>query len=161
LVEELRRGGIDVALVSAVDDPAGVETTELAVEELYLMGTTKRLRREAATELADLSDASFVDFPSGWGVRTVVDHAFTTAGVDRRVTIEVADVSAFIGLLQAGLGIALAPRSLLPRDHGLQTRRLARPISWRVVMGLPANRPLRAAAGAFSELVLDASGTRG
>jgi len=70
-----------------------------------------------------------------------------------RVTIEIADVSALVPLLQAGLGIALLPHSLLPRDQRLQTRRLATPLSWRVVIASWSNRPVRSAARAFAELV--------
>jgi DNA-binding transcriptional LysR family regulator len=85
-----------------------------------------------------------------------VDHAFATAGVNRRVAIEVADVSTCLQLLRAGLGVSLLGRSLLSGDHGLQTRRLASALTWRVVMALPSNRPPRAAADAFAKLVAKA-----
>jgi DNA-binding transcriptional LysR family regulator len=85
-----------------------------------------------------------------------VDHAFAAAGVDRRVGIEVADVSTCLQLLRARLGVSLLGRSLLRGDHGLQTRRLASPPNWRVVMAVPSNRPPRAAAEAFVELVTKA-----
>jgi DNA-binding transcriptional LysR family regulator len=157
LLAELKRGGIDIALVAAADEPAGATTTELAVEELHVVGTADLLpRRRSRLRLSDLSAAGFVDFPSGWGVRTVVDQAFAAAGATRHVAIEVADVATYVALLQAGLGIALTPASLLPPDHGLQTRRLAEPVTWRVVMALPSNRPVRAAAGAFAESVRSA-----
>jgi hypothetical protein len=35
---------------------------------------------------------SFIDGPRGYGNRTVVDDAFTAAGLDRTITLEVADV---------------------------------------------------------------------
>jgi DNA-binding transcriptional LysR family regulator len=157
LVDELKRGGIDIAFASVMDDPVGVTTTELGVEELYLVGVKELLPpARARMDLSDLADSRFVDFPRGWGVRAVVDNAFAAAGTDRRVTIEVADVNTLIALLHAGLGVALAPPSLFPRDHGLAIRRLTAPITWRAVMALPKATPIRAAAGAFAELVLDA-----
>jgi DNA-binding transcriptional LysR family regulator len=85
-----------------------------------------------------------------------VDHAFAAAALNRRVAIEVADVSTCLQLLRAGLGVALLGRSLLQGDDGLQTRRLASPPTWRVVMAVPSNRPPRAAADAFAELVTKA-----
>lgn len=157
LVEELRAGGADIAFVSVMEDPVGVSTTELGVEDLHLVGTAPLLPpRGARVELSGLADARFVDFPAGWGVRAAVDHAFAAAGVTRRVTIEVADVATCLALLRAGLGVALLPQSLLSDDHALRTRRLASPLSWRVVMALPSNRPRRAAAQAFADLVMDA-----
>jgi DNA-binding transcriptional LysR family regulator len=154
LVQELKRGGTDIAFVSLMEDPVGVSATELAVEELHLVGTPELLpRRRGRVELNGLSDVSFVDFPTGWGVRTAVDQAFAAARVPRRVSVEVADVGTLLQLLRAGLGVALLPRSLLGNDDALQVRRLASPMTWRVVMALPAGRPIRAAANAFAELV--------
>jgi DNA-binding transcriptional LysR family regulator len=157
LVAELKGGGIDVAFVSVMENPVGVSTTELGVEDLHLVGTAELLPpRRARVELSELAEATFVDFPAGWGVRAAVDHAFAAASVNRRVTIEVADVGTCLQLLRAGLGVALLPRSLLQGDDGLQTRRLASPLTWRVVMAVPSNRPRRAAAHAFAELCTDA-----
>jgi DNA-binding transcriptional LysR family regulator len=157
LVEQLRRGDIDIAFVSAMEDPVGVSTTELGVEDLHLVGTAELLPpRRPRTDLSALAEATFVDFPAGWGVRAAVDHAFAAAGVNRRVTIEVADVGTCLQLLRAGLGVALLPRSLLQADDPLQTRRLTSRLTWRVVMALPSNQPTRAAAHAFAELATTA-----
>jgi DNA-binding transcriptional LysR family regulator len=156
LVQELKRGGTDIAFVSLMEDPVGVSATQLAVEELHLVGTPELLpRRRGRVELNGLSDVTFVDFPTGWGVRTAVDQAFAAAGVTRRVPIEVADVGTLLQLVRAGLGVALLPRSLLGNDDALQVRRLASPMTWRVVMALPDGRPIRAAANAFAELVTE------
>ncbi|MGB9185411.1 MAG: LysR family transcriptional regulator [Solirubrobacteraceae bacterium] len=157
LVEDLKHGDVDVAFVSVMQDPSGVSATELGVEDLYVVGTSQLLPpRRAMIELSVLADATFVDFPTGWGIRAAVDHAFAAADVRRRVTIEVADVSACLQLIGAGLGIALLPRSLLTDDDRLQTRRLASRLTWRVIMAEPSNRPIRAAAHAFTELVATA-----
>jgi DNA-binding transcriptional LysR family regulator len=154
LVDELKRGGLDIAFVSLVDTPAGVTTTELGVEDLHLVGRPELLpARRTRIELSDLANATFVDFPAGWGVRVAVDRAFAAAGVSRRVKIEVADVNTSLGLLGAGLGVALLPPSLLQGANGLQTRRLASPFSWRVVMAVLREQPTRATARAFMDLV--------
>jgi DNA-binding transcriptional LysR family regulator len=154
IVGELKRGGIDIAFVSLAEDPPGVSTTQLAVEELRVVGIPTLLpRRRGSLELKELADLSFVDFPPGWGVRATADQAFAGAGLTRHVPVEVADVGTLLQLLRAGLGVALLPRSLLDSDEGLQVRRLAAPMSWRVVMAVPDGRPVRAAAKAFAELV--------
>jgi DNA-binding transcriptional LysR family regulator len=64
LVEQLRRGDIDIAFVSATEDPVGVSTTELGVEDLHLVGTAELLPpRRPRIDLSALSEATFVDFP--------------------------------------------------------------------------------------------------
>ena len=157
LLAELKHGGIDIAFVSVMEDPVGVSTDELGVEDLHLFGTPELLpARRARVQLRTLADATFIDFPAGWGIRAAVDQAFAAAGIDRRPTIEVADVGACLQLLRAGLGVALLPQSLLDGDDRLQSRRLASRLTWRVVMALPSNRPPRAAAHAFAELVTTA-----
>src|ERR1700676_1409194 len=97
LVQELKRGGTDIAFVSLMEDPVGVSATQLAIEELHLVGTPELLPPgRGRVELNELSEHSFVDFPTGWGVRTAVDQAFAAAGVTRRVPVEVADVGTLL-----------------------------------------------------------------
>jgi DNA-binding transcriptional LysR family regulator len=161
LVQELKRGGSDIAFVSLTEDPVGLSVTQLAVEELYLVGTPELVPpRRARVQLDGLSEVPFVDFPTGWGVRTTVDLAFAAAGITRRVPVEVADVGTLLQLVRAGLGLALLPRSLLGNDDELEVRRLASPMTWRVVMALPDGRPIRATASAFAELVTEPGGSR-
>ncbi|MCW2970467.1 MAG: LysR family transcriptional regulator [Solirubrobacterales bacterium] len=161
LVQELKRGGTDIAFVSLTEDPVGLSVTQLAVEELYLVGTPELVPpRRTRVQLDGLSEVPFVDFPTGWGVRTTVDLAFAAAGLTRRVPVEVADVGTLLQLVRAGLGLALLPRSLLGNDDELEVRRLASPMTWRVVMALPHGRPIRATASAFAELVTEPGGSR-
>ena len=162
MLDELKRGEVDIVFASVMDEPPGVTTTELGVENLCVVGAKELLApRRARVELSELTGSSFVDFPSGWGVRTVVDRAFAAAGLKREVTIEVGDVGTFVALVQEGLGVAIAPLSILPRGHPLEVRRLASAVKWRVVMGRASNRPMRAAANAFATLVLEREDVRG
>jgi hypothetical protein len=48
---------------------------------------------------------SFIDGPRGNGNRTVVDDAFTAAGLDRTIALEVADVAPTATYIRNGLGI--------------------------------------------------------
>jgi DNA-binding transcriptional LysR family regulator len=158
LVEELRRATLDIAFAAVTEDPPGLTIRELAVEELFLAGLEELLPPgDGPVSFAELADATLVDLPTGWGVRTVVDQAFAAAGVSRRVTIEVAELNTHLQMLEAGLGVALVPRSVLPRQHRLGLRRLASPLTWRIVLALPGDRPIRAAAKAFADLVLGTS----
>ncbi len=121
--------------------------------------TTKPAGRRSVP-LEALVDATFVDFPTGWGVRTVVDRAFLAAGLDRRVTIEVADVTTCVELVRAGLGIAVLPPSVLPSgDPELLQRPLSPRITWHVVMATQSSRA-NAAANALVQLVTEGSPQR-
>jgi DNA-binding transcriptional LysR family regulator len=160
LVDELRQGESDIAFVSLPDDPPSVVATPLGVEELVLVGRPGRLLSGRGSVTLDaIAAADFVDFPSGWGVRTIIDRAFTAADLRRDVTIEVADVATLIRLVRAGLGVAVLPRSLLPNgDPAIRTRSLMPALSWRAVMAVPADRPVSGAARALAELVSQHAG---
>jgi DNA-binding transcriptional LysR family regulator len=155
LIEELRRGGLDIAFIALLDPPSAVNAIPLGSEELVLVAAPDQAppgRRPITLDA--LVDARFVDFPTGWGVRTVVDRAFAAAGLERRVTMEVADVVTCLQLLQAGLGIALLPPSLLRLGDPLLTQRaVSPPLAWRVGVATPAGQAASAAATAFAELV--------
>lgn len=159
LVEELRQGGLDIAFIALTDRPAGVNAIPLGSENLVVVSSPDRAPsgRRRTVSLATLVDATFVDFPTGWGVRTVVDRAFAAAGVHRRVTMEIADVATCLQLIQAGLGIAVIPPSILPSgDTGLLQRPVSPPITWHVVMATSASGA-NAATHALAELVTSAS----
>jgi len=155
LVEELRHGGLDIAFLALEDRPAGVKTIPLGSEDLVLVasGDPAPSGRRRAVSLDALRDAAFVDFPVGWGVRTVVDRAFAAAGLNRRVTIEIGDVATALQLIRAGLGIAIVPPSLVPQgDTSLLQRPISPPITWHVVMAT-SSTAISAAARALAELV--------
>jgi DNA-binding transcriptional LysR family regulator len=154
LLEDLRQGALDIAFVALPDNPAGMNLRQLGSEDLVLVGTPEQMPRgRGPVALAALTTATFVDFPTGWGVRTVVDRAFAGAGLDRRVTVEIADVGTCVQLLRAGFGVALFPPSLIPPDEQLLLRRAVTPrVTWHVAMVTPSGRT-NAAAVALADLV--------
>ena len=104
--------------------------------------------------LRELADESFVDFPTGWSVRTLVDRAFAALDLHRQVTIEVADVPACKQLIREGLGVALLPESIIAADSaGLQTRDVVPSVSWEVSMIVRDGVDPSPATSAFMELV--------
>lgn len=65
--------------------------------------------------LAQLADASFVDFVPGQGTRRLVDRGFAEADVQRRVAFEVGDLETLMHLVGQGLGVSLLPADLATR----------------------------------------------
>jgi DNA-binding transcriptional LysR family regulator len=157
LLTELRQGTLDAAFVALIDPPTGMTTIPLGSENLVLVGPPDKMPSgQRAVRLDALSDASFIDFPAGWGVRIVVDRAFGAVGVERRVTMEIADVATCLQLVGAGLGVALFPPSMVPADDPrIRVRPTSPNITWHVVMATPAGRT-SAAIDALTALVHEA-----
>jgi DNA-binding transcriptional LysR family regulator len=155
VLDELRQGIIDIAFAGLIDVPAGVTATRLSSEDLILVAAPDLAPPgRGPIRLDTLTSADFIDFPPGWGVRTVVDRSFATAGLDRRVTIEAADISTLLQLVRADLGIALLPPSLLGKDDRDLKRRTVKPaITWHIVMAMTSEPSRNAAAKALADMV--------
>jgi DNA-binding transcriptional LysR family regulator len=158
LLAELRQGALDAAFIALIDPPSGMKTIPLGSESLVLVAAPENEPSgRKAIRLEALSKASFVDFPTGWGVRTVVDRAFAAAGVARRISMEIADVATCLQLIRAGLGVGLFPPSMLPDDDPqIRVRPTSPRITWDVVMATQAGRT-NAATDALATLVTEAS----
>jgi DNA-binding transcriptional LysR family regulator len=106
--------------------------------------------------LAELAGMSFIDGPRGYGNRTVVDDAFTAAGLDRTIALEVADVASTATYIRNGLGIGFLSESILEStgETGLTTLRIADvDLQWRLHVAALAIRPPSAAATALLSLI--------
>ena len=121
LTEALTDGSLDLAIVSVPGRaPVGVHIRQLLTVPLELVVPAgHRLARLEQRRIADLADEPFVDFPIGYGNRTVVDRAFAAAGVDRHVAVEVIDIGTGAGFVRHGLGVAILPRFAVREDLGL------------------------------------------
>jgi DNA-binding transcriptional LysR family regulator len=119
---------VDIALSVETSGPSdssnGLVTTPLVSEELVL-ATAPGGSRSAPGDLAGLS---LVDFPIGWAIRDVVDRAFA----DRRVSLEVDDLTAAGGLVRAGLAACVLPASAAARFPEVTVRRFAAPPLWQL-----------------------------
>jgi len=167
LLSELASGALDLALVAVADRPKGLRVMPLASERLLLTtsqrdssvrpalaGARKSVHIHKPIDLHELAGESFVDFPPGWIVRTLVDRAFAALDLHRHVSIEVADVSACKQLIREGLGVALLPESIIAADSaGLQTRDVVPAISWEVSLVVRDGVDLSPATSAFIELI--------
>jgi DNA-binding transcriptional LysR family regulator len=154
LVDELRKGSLDMAFVALADADPSIEVVPLAREGLLMAGNADLMPAgRGAVALEALADSSFVDFPPGWGIRTAVDRAFAAAGVARRVTMEIADLNTYLRLIGAGLGIGLVAPSFSGQQPKLRTRPTRPAVSWHVVMATPAGRTPSFAARALAEMV--------
>lgn len=140
LLERVREGALDVAILPLVEPQAGVETITIAREPLVLVCTPHHpLAGRKAVTLGELAEQSFVDFEKGWAARQLIDRAFEGAGIARHIAFEVGDLETMLALVQRGLGIALVPRAVARRP-ALAMVALSDPqIQWELVAAYPAS----------------------
>ena len=140
LLDRIKEGALDVAVLPLVESQAGVNTVTIAREPLALVCAPRSpLAGRRTVGLADLADQSFVDFEKGWAARQLIDRAFEVAGISRLTAFEVGDLETMLALVQRGLGVALVPRAVARRPS-LAMVTLADPeIFWELVAAYPAS----------------------
>lgn len=155
---------LDLAFVAvAAGTPAPVRVTALATAPMDLVVRADHpLAGTGPVALAALDGLDFIDSPAGYGNRTITDRAFAAAGVDRRVTVEVADIGTAAAYVRHGLGVALLPRSEVAPSPDLVRRPVAGPggpgaapgpLLWPLSLATPRDRRPSAAAAALARLV--------
>jgi DNA-binding transcriptional LysR family regulator len=156
LTEALARGELDAALVA--NDGAGIPgmrlTRLLTVPIVALLPVDHRLADRPAISLADLADEEFIDFPTGFGNRRIVDDAFERLGLERQVVVEVTDVTDAAAYVRRGLGVSLVPSIAARPDDGVRLVAVHRPsLPWVLSVGISATRTPSAATRALLDLI--------
>jgi DNA-binding transcriptional LysR family regulator len=112
LAEEVAAGRLDLAFaVRTQADTDQLRSVPLTSEPMTVLCHPSHPLAQGGPVLAeDLGGEAFVDFHPDWGPRRTTDAAFTVAGVQRTVPLEVSDVHSLLELVHEGLGIAVVPR---------------------------------------------------
>src|SRR6478735_4100700 len=111
LVDDVRRSRVDVAFCGlALEDLTGVHVQVLRRQAfVVLLPTGHALSAHASVRFDQLLDDDFVEMPVGFGNRKVVDDWLRAAGMRRRVTLEVPDLSTVPAYVAAGGGVVVVP----------------------------------------------------
>ena len=111
LVDDVRRARVDVAFCGlAVGDLVGVHARLLRRQPFVAaLPSDHPLASEDSVAVEQLLDEDFIEMPVGFGTRKAVDDWLRAAGLRRRVTIEVPDLTTVPAYVAAGLGVALVP----------------------------------------------------
>jgi DNA-binding transcriptional LysR family regulator len=112
-LELVRRGAVDLAVLSLAGEAGGLEVTALAAEPLRLIVEPGDPLAGCAVRLGELSGRAFVLGEPGSGLRATVMDACQAAGFSPVPVLEVGEPSAVRYLVGAGLGVALVPASWL------------------------------------------------
>ncbi len=113
LREHVRSGDIDLCLTS----PRFLDT-ELSWEPLWeedlvaIVPPDHRLRDAGEIALADLANDPMVALKPGYGLRHYLDRFAGEAGFAPRVVFEGDEVATLVGLVGAGFGVSLVPKSV-------------------------------------------------
>ncbi|WP_328333126.1 LysR family transcriptional regulator [Kribbella sp. NBC_00382] len=119
----LRNGDIDVGFlgVRAGSVPRELTAWELLkVPQVLAVPVGHRLARRRSMKLADLADEAFVDFPPGFGTRTLIDQRFEAAGIERQVVVEALGIDNGVQFVRHGVGLGVLPAYAVAGDEKIR-----------------------------------------
>jgi DNA-binding transcriptional LysR family regulator len=130
LVEQLRVGRLDLALVGTAGDALpGVEAAVI-VDDLLVaaVGLDDPLAARKTITVDALRDRPLISLPRGTGVRSALDTACSNAGFEPRVVFEASALPMVAQLACRGLGLAILPASAAQSHQpALHLLRIGRP----------------------------------
>jgi len=138
---------LDLAFVSVPGGAApGVRLLDLASAPMDLLVPPGHDLADRAggrpVDLAEVGALDFIDSPAGYGNRAA-------AGLERRVTVEVADIGTVAGYVRHGLGVAIVPRFTAAAAPDLPALVLAAGLRWPLALAVPRDRRPSAATAAL------------
>jgi DNA-binding transcriptional LysR family regulator len=123
LVEQVRKGSVDLALIGAAGrPPEDVDGWQIVSEPIAAAvppGHPLAARGEAT--LAELCAHPLVCLPRGTGIRTVLERTAAARGLTPAVSLEASAPDAVLDLAARGLGAAVLSASMTTGHDGLRT----------------------------------------
>lgn len=159
LLDWLRRGDIDLAVLYDVGPTTALHTTPLLDEELHLIGPPDAgLSFGAPVPLRDLAGQRMLLPSRGHGLRNLLDRAAADAGFDFDVRVEADSYGALKDLVKAGHGMTILPLAPIYAEvtaGGLCVAPLVDPTpTRRLILAMPTDRTVtRLGTFAIDEIV--------
>lgn len=117
LLDQLIAGDTDLCLMATHPERPQLQWVHLFEEEIFaVIPPDHPLASKDSVHLAELADEPFITFEPGWGLRQLAEDLCRQAGFSPHIAFEGEEVSTVHGLVAAGLGVALIPRSPAPRE---------------------------------------------
>jgi DNA-binding transcriptional LysR family regulator len=113
LLEQIRRGTLDLAFAALPAAGEGVRTRALPPMEMVFVGNA-RLHRRTRCQLAELAGLDLLSFQRGQPHVALLD-VFRHARLEPRSVHAVSSISAMTQLVEGGFGVATLPRSAAER----------------------------------------------
>ncbi len=120
LVDSVRAGTTDLALIGAADTPpAGLDALPIVRERLVAaVPIGHPLAKRRRPTLADVTRYPIVCLPEGTGIRAVFDRACAARGIRPDIALQASAPRAVADLAARGLGVAVLSESTAVNDHG-------------------------------------------
>ncbi|MBP2325237.1 DNA-binding transcriptional LysR family regulator [Kibdelosporangium banguiense] len=149
LMDDLRAGRLDVAIIGVADEPADLELHTLSDEPLVAAvsgeGTRSRI------PIRDLKDRPLICLPNGTGIRAILENACAAAGFQPHVTLEAGTPLVLAQLAELGLGMAILPESIVRNRPGLRALRITgADLRGKLALAWRKSAPRSPAARAFT-----------
>lgn len=160
LVRALTSGELDLALViGASEDTRGaLSSTPVLTEGLVVASRASGSwpGRRAEVRLAELADRPLVMFREGYDLRETTVAACRAAGFEPRFSVEGGEMDAVLRFVEAGLGTAVVPSTVLAARPALRGTPLTAPALERTVaLAHRTDTAPTHAARAFRAVLLD------
>jgi DNA-binding transcriptional LysR family regulator len=118
IIELVTSDTVDFGVGSVETGDVDIQFTPLFTDSMSaIFPATSPLRRKKSITLRDLASESLILTDPESTVRHVVDHAFALLGTPVIPVQEVTYIATAIGMVKAGLGVAILPSSALELDE--------------------------------------------
>lgn len=164
VLEWLKRGEVDVAMIYATSDPRGLAVHHGLSEEICLFSAPELADRyeQLQTETVPLTEAALLPLVvpgPGHGLRNLIDEAALSVMAQIKPEIEIDSYSQIKKLVARGLGAGILPRMAIEKDGKAGLFREWRfsdvPITRKVYLAYSTERPLLTAQRAVAQLSWD------
>lgn len=163
VLQNLSRGGVDIAVLFSGQNTAGLEARSLMTEELFLVGQAHRRRGSqrgvGAISVQALSELPLLLPERGNGLRDIVDQLFHSLALSMAPRVELGSLSTMVNAVKQGLGVTLLPWGAFAQEFEAGTLTAYRIEGLSMVRKLMLCRsstlPLSDAAKAVTQLLED------
>ncbi|MDL5206211.1 LysR family transcriptional regulator [Streptomyces sp. ALI-76-A] len=123
LVEYVRDGSVDLALIGAANrPPEDLDGWQIVSEPIVAaVPPGHSLAGRAGITLAELNAYPIICLPKGTGIRAVLDQTSAARGLNPTIALQASAPGAVINLAERGLGVAVLSESMIAHCEGLRT----------------------------------------
>jgi len=113
LVERVKAGALDIALIGAGGLPPGLDADPIVSERLVAAAPKDHpLSGRALLTLNDLAGLPLICMPAGTGIRTVFEDSCMSRGLKLEVALEASAAGTVMDLAARGLGVAVVSETI-------------------------------------------------